>query len=321
MSTGGAWAGFPQIRKSPWPALGSPGSLPAMTTEEHFDPSVPFLRADGLRAGMSRRQLQNARFRSFARDVVVPNEGPMDTVARCAALRLVLPPRAMFSHLTAAELCKIPAPRDPLIHLSVVSEFEPRIDGVVGHRALELPDPQFACGLPVTPPGRTFVDLAARLDLRSLVAAGDALARLSGSKAELTAAVEHGAKRRGIRLARTALRFVDPRADSAPESHLRMLLILAGFPPDLVNEYVYDEQGRIVAKPDLAYLVRLALEYEGAHHLREQRQWDSDIRRDASYQDSDWYLIKVTKTALYEHPDQLVRDVGAVLAQRRWRAP
>lgn len=291
-----------------------------MTETTHFEPDGPFRRADALCAGLTRRQLQGRSYRSVARGVLLPRDRPLDLVARCSAMRLILPSQVMFSHHTAAELHRVPAPRDALIHVSLVCPYEPRIAGVVAHRVLELPDAHLVQGLRVTSPGRTFVDLAGRLDLPALVAAGDALARMTGSTEDLQMAIDAGTKRRGIRLAREALRYVDLRADSAPESHLRLLLTQAGLPPDLVNEEIVDEFGRRIAKPDIGYWVQLALEYEGRHHQLDPRQWESDIQRDAAYQDADWHLIKVTAAMLYQRPHQLVEQVAQVLRRRGWRA-
>jgi hypothetical protein len=297
-------------------------NLHAMTT--HFispDEGGPFRVADAVATGMTRGKLQGSRYRSLARGVVIPREQLLDFRARCAGMRLILPDRAIFSHHTAAQLYGVPAPRDSLLHISLISEIEPRIQGVSAHRVLELPQPRWIHGLPVTSPGRTFVDLASKLDLYALVEAGDALARLAGSKDELELAISQGRGRRGIRLAREAFKLIDPRADSAPESRMRVLLTLAGFPPDLVNEEIHDERGCYLFKPDNGYWVKLGLEYEGSHHRVDERQWDRDIDRDARYQSENWHLIKVTKSLLYERPQELVARVAAVLHQRGWHPP
>lgn len=278
----------------------------------------PFRRDDALATGLTLRQLQSRRYRPIARGVHIESAASLDLRTRCEAMGLVMPDRSIFSHYTAAELYDVPIPADALIHISLVSPIEPRIEGVAAHRVQDLGRVWTVGGFPVTSPGRTFVDLAARLDLFGLVAAGDRLARRAGSTADLQEAIASGTKRRGIKLARTAVKLVDPRADSAPESRMRLLLVRAGLPPPQVNEVIYDRNGRWIAKPDISYLrPRLGIEYEGAHHLLDQRQWDRDIERDAAYRDNDWYLIKVTKTLLFERPDELVRMVADALERRR----
>ncbi len=283
-----------------------------------FD-ALPFLRRDGLSSGLSRRQLQGKRFRSVARGVMVPSAVPLDLRTRCQAMGLLLPDAAIFSHHTAAQLYCAPIAADTTLHVSLVSSVEPRIEGATAHRVQELGPVWQTGGQPVTSPGRTFVDLAARLDLPSLVAVGDNLLRRPDALETFHSALTNGTKRRGIRLARRAFTLLDPRADSAPESHLRLLLTLAGYPPDLVNEPLYDSNGDQWAKPDCGYLIRLSLEYEGAHHREDSRQWERDIRRDNRYRDRDWHLIRVTKSLLYRHPEELVAEVADVLRRRRWR--
>lgn len=311
---------YPQARNPSWTSTGCSPIVQRMSSHSSFTPDGPFRRADALKSGLTRRQLQSSAFTSFARGVMLPSDRPLDIVTRCRAARLTVPERSVFSHHTAAELYGIPAPRDALIHVSLISDVEPRITGMSAHRVLELPAPNWVHGLPVTTAGRTFVDLAAKLDLPGLVAAGDALAGVTGSIDDLRAALGPGVRRRGIRNARLALRFIDPRARSAPESHLRLLLARAGFPPDLVNEQILDEHGRYLFEPDLAYWVRLALEYEGRHHQQDPRQWESDVDRDARYRDERWHLIKVTSTMLYQHPERLVAQVAEALRDLGWRA-
>ncbi|MGQ0842644.1 MAG: hypothetical protein ACT4QF_00780 [Sporichthyaceae bacterium] len=290
-----------------------------MPDHSPLPPDGPFRRKLALDAGLSRRHLDSIAYTPFARGVLLPIDRPMDIGARCRAARLLVPDRSVFSHNTAAELYAVPAPRDTQIHVSLISEIEPRIAGISAHRVLELPAPNWVQGFPVTSPGRTFVDLAGRLDLPNLVAVGDALSRLSGSTDDIRTAINAGSKRRGIRLAREAFAYLDPRAASAPESHLRLLLTRAGFPPDLVNEPIADEDGRWIAEPDIGYWVELALEYEGRHHQLDPRQWEADIERDARYQAANWHVIKVTAAMLYQRPQQLVAQVAKVLQNRKWR--
>ncbi len=284
-----------------------------------FSPSKPFLSQDARSAGLTARQLQNRRFQSVARGVKVPTDTPLDLRTRCAAMGLVLADGVVFSHHTAAKLYGAPIAADSQLHVSLVSPIEPRIEGVSPHRVLELGPVWQVAGLPVTSPGRTFVDLAARLDLPGLVEVGDGLLRLPSARETFDLALERGTKRRGIRLARLAYPLLNPRSDSAPESRLRLLLTQAGFPPDYVNEPMCEDDGYQWAKPDLGYLVRLALEYEGAHHRDDPRQWQSDIGRDNRYADHDWHLIKVTAAMLYQRPEQLVAEVARVLRRRGWR--
>lgn len=283
-----------------------------------FYRGVPFLTQDAMLAGVTARQLQGRGFQSVARGVKVPTDEPLDLRTRCAAIGLVLGDGAVFSHHTAAQLHQAPIAADSLLHISLTSAIEPRIDGVSAHRVRELGPIWRVAGIPVTSPGRTFVDLAGRLDKPSLFEAGDQLLKLPSARPTFELALASGVKRRGIRLARAVYPLLNPRSDSAPESRLRLWLTEAGYPPDYVNEPMYDDDGSQWAQPDLGYVVRLALEYEGAHHREDPEQWRRDIGRDNRYADHDWQLLKITAPMMYR-PEQLVANVVRILHRRGWR--
>ena len=85
---------------------------------------------------------------------------------------------------------------------------------------------------------------------------------------------------RGIRLAREAADLVRRGVDSPMESRLRLLLVLAGLPEPEVGRPVYSADGGWLAQPDLSYpALKIAIEYDGGHHLQDARQWQRDIRR------------------------------------------
>jgi hypothetical protein len=73
---------------------------------------------------------------------------------------------------------------------------------------------------------------------------------------------------RGTRRARRGVGLADGRAESPPESSLRVLPRLAGLTPG--PQYVVrDAEGRFVARVDLAFPEqRVAVEYDGAWHGR-----------------------------------------------------
>ncbi len=264
-----------------------------------------YTRAQALGSGLTRSQLDEGRtMRRIARNLHVPADQPDGLWERCRALRLVLPGDAVFSHYTAAALLRVPVPDEPLIHVCTAQAVEPRIGGVVAHRIRTLPetDVQSHYGLPITTPGRTFLDLAGRLDFLSLLIAGDPLARLDPrGVCGLAEAVARGTGRRGVRLARAALPLLDPASKSPAETKLRFLVVVTGgLPKPVCNAPVYDDGGEWLAEIDIQWPdILFGLEYEGAHH-REQRQWELDIKRDENVRDIDWVVMKVTATDLYQ---------------------
>jgi hypothetical protein len=280
----------------------------------------PFRCRDGIAAGLTSRQVNGPRFRLVAKDVHVPNDVELDLPTRCAAFQLAVDVPLVFSHFTAAELYGVPIERDSKLHISIRAEVEPRMRGLVAHRVLDLGDVWTVRGLPTTSPGRTFVDLASKLDIVSLVGAGDVLARRSSS-AEIDRAISLAPGRRGVRLAREARALINPASKSIMETRTRLLLVFAGIPAFDVNRPAIGLNGRQFAEPDLGrHDVLVAVEIEGGHHQSDPLQWERDIGRDARYRDNGWYLIKVTKYDIFERPEWIVEQVTIALRSRglRW---
>lgn len=241
------------------------------------------------------------------------------------------------SHVTAAKLWGIYLPAmaeaDERIHLTRPAEDNrPRRPGVRGHRAaLAEHDVVRMFGAAVTSPARTWVDLAETLRLEDLVAAGDSLLRRFDAPwrdAEISApdplssvdaiaeAVARRAGRRGVRRAREALPLLRAGADSAPESKLRLAIIQAGLPEPTVNQWIVDAHGKRVSRPDLQYAVlRIALEYEGAHHLLDPEQWNRDIDRDDRLRAMGWTVLRFSKEHLRpEHLPVTMAKIRTALA-------
>jgi hypothetical protein len=204
-----------------------------------------------------------------------------------------------------------PVPDEPLLHISTRATVEPRIDGVVAHRLRDLGPVHTLNGLRLTSPARTFVDLAAFLDLTNLVCTGDVLAlREPAGVQALREQLLLGSGRRGIRLARRAIDLVNPRSKSYMESKLRLILVLAGLPEPDVNEVVYDIHGTWIACPDLAWRpVLLGLQYEGNHHRVDPRQWHSDINRDEAMVELGWTILRITSDDVNVNPAATVARI------------
>jgi very-short-patch-repair endonuclease len=74
--------------------------------------------------------------------------------------------------------------------------------------------------------------------------------------------------------------------------------------------------GGLIGIVDLAYPAhRVAIEYEGEHHLTDPAQWAKDILRYERLIAAGWLPIRVTKDELFRHPDRLVTRVRAALGR------
>lgn len=104
---------------------------------------------------------------------------------------------------------------------------------------------------------------------------------------------------RGTAAARSALPLLRHGVDSAPECLLRLLIVGAGLPEPDVNRWIVDRDGRRISRPDLHYRERrIAMEYEGEHHLTDPRQWSRDIERDERLRALGWTVLRFTKAHL-----------------------
>lgn len=122
---------------------------------------------------------------------------------------------------------------------------------------------------------------------------------------------------RGIVSARAALRLARPGTDSIPETDLRLLLVRAGLPCPVVNLPIFDDLDRVLFWLDLAYEEsKTAIEYDGAVHVSDRRQMESDATRRRILEDQGWRLITVTSSDLVKNPLSIIASVRRALTRR-----
>jgi len=171
----------------------------------------------------------------------------------------------------------------------------------------------------VTSGARVYVDLAEHLREPELVILGDALLR-AGLANEVTLAerVDCAAGRRGVVRARDALRYLDPRAQSAPESLVRYFLASSEMPAPTPQIPIRNAFGLVVAHADLGYEEwRVLVEYEGRQHS-EGDQFSRDIERYSRMVADGWAVLRFSSVHL-QRPHLIVERVRATLVARGWR--
>ncbi|AJT42038.1 endonuclease domain-containing protein [Psychromicrobium lacuslunae] len=288
-------------------------------------------------AGLGRGRLQGKDLLIASRGIRVP-WGVEQDFQRAVAPLFKLSPESVACLGTAARLWRLPLPAwmqgEQRLHLARVnSSTVPRRFGVVGHR-LRLSEDEISAssGIPLTGRSRTWLDLAALLSIEELVAVGDALVnshrRAFGPTkaawvdlADLVAVVRRHSGARGVRNARIALALVRVGADSAPETYLRLAASRVGLPEPELNVAILDESGCEVAWPDLAFReFRVAIQYDGAHHLSVEQQ-ASDARRDNASAAAGWISIRISRAMVQELGYQgVMRQLVPILRARGWEA-
>ncbi len=284
----------------------------------------PFLGSVAVGAGLvTKAQLRSAAWQRLFRDVYADAGWPVDHVLRVRGAALLLPPAAVISGRSAAHLygARLADPDDPV---TVATPGKWR--GPAGIRAatrVHAPaDVRIFKGVPITTPLATAYELARDRPLEEAVVWLDALGharnlRPSDIRDHLAARPRYT----GWRQAAEAIALCDPRAESPPESRVRLWLTLAGLPPPVPQHIVLDGRGQFVARVDLAWPeLGIALEYDGQWHA-DPAQLSRDRRRIRALNALGWYVFPVTSADLHD-PAALVAQVRELLIQHaRSRSP
>ncbi len=276
-----------------------------------------FRGSEAIEAGLvTRRQLAGPRFRRVFRDVYVPASAALTHELRCQCAALVLPADAVITGRSAATLRGVPLalPSDPL---EVVAGLRTRMFRRTGVdlRRCELNADEAApwSRIGLATRRRTAFDLLLDRELPDAVADLDAALRAAlVGRAEMEVYVKdrHDC---GIVQARRALELADPRAQSRPESRMRVHLVLDGLRPEV--QFPVCHRGSWVATVDLAFpRQRLAVEYDGVWHGA-PLQVGSDRERLNRLHAAGWQVVFVTREHLRE-PHRMVCTVRVALQAR-----
>jgi very-short-patch-repair endonuclease len=228
-----------------------------------------------------------------------------------------LPAGAAFSGRTAAWLHGLDlAPCDPI----EVTIPEPlgsgrRAGARVSRSALSKDDIVLRRGLPATSALRTVVDLGGSDPLTDGVVAVD-LALHFGlvTIADLRMHIAEHPGAKGVARLRRAVELAEPKTESAMETRLRILLVLARLPRPEVQVSIHDDRGRFLGRPDLLYRLQgLAIEYDGGNH---RDRLVEDNRRQNGLIAAGLRVLRFTAADVYGNPDLIVIQVRHALAAR-----
>jgi len=252
--------------------------------------------------------------------VRAPHTVSADLARRCRMFQLRLPHDAFFSGATAALLLEVPLPYEletDELDVTVPSPMRsPHAKGISGHsRQVLASDIIETNGVRHSAPPRLWCELAGRLELGDLVAAGDHLIdhrRALATRADLAARLTTGDRITRSRRLRAALPLLHERSESRPESRLRLILALGGLPaPQINHTTVLCDSGRYV-RPDFRFpRERVILEYQGDYH-RTKRQWRADMTRRSRLEAVGWVVVELNADDL-KQPVELCARVGAIL--------
>lgn len=226
---------------------------------------------------------------------------------------MVLPADAVLTGRSAAVVHGV-----PLAHagdlVEVVGRRRYRHQGVYP-RDLTMHPAEYVVwnGIRLATPTRTAFDLLARNPTQRGVAYCDALIHNGLVGRTDIARFVNGHSYHGVKRARRSLLLLDGRAESIPESVLRVVLVQDGLHPTPQLE-VFDGSG-FVARVDLAFPREMVVvEYDGAWH-GEPEQRPHDRARRERLQSSGWRVIVVTAHRLANDRKGILAEVRAALCR------
>ncbi len=290
-----------------------------MTIAKGAHQAIPVARGPAIAVtNESRAGFRGAQWWSPTSGVRLPDDR-RELTDVCDAV-LVAVPAAVFSGATAAKLWQVPIPiaMTKSIEISVPdAHIEIRRPGLRCRRR-DIPSASITVlnGRPILTPARLFVDFGRELQLEWLVAFGDAALRAGLlCQPEIVRALAECTGHRGIVRARQALRLLDARAESPRESITRVILKQAGIDALEPQHEVFDENGVFVARVDLAVVdSRIAVEYDGVHHLTPEQQAKDAIRRQRLAM-LGWLEVTLNSQDIHQ-PERLISRVRTALDRR-----
>ncbi|MEV6230278.1 DUF559 domain-containing protein [Saccharopolyspora shandongensis] len=273
-----------------------------------------FTRVEALQAGLTDHDLRNPEYCRVIHGVYRTSETILTHELRCRAVAMKLPPGAVITGKSAATLHGVPLarPQDPV---EVLVKGCKRLHGIrcwaVRHYEFESIE---WSGVRLATLERAALDILMRNSLPQAVGLCDMLLHAGVIDKDTIGRYLEGRHDYGIRRARRAFEFLDHRAESPPESVLRVMFVMAGLNPVPQLE-IPGENGSLL-RADLGFdEARVLVEYDGAWHA-DPEQFRRDQQRLRWLRANGWHVIVVTAEDLAKAPQRIVDAVQAAVRRR-----
>jgi very-short-patch-repair endonuclease len=264
---------------------------------------------------MSRHQLR-LEYRRVARGVWLRNDQPL-TFERHSIAAGMVNDDAVLCGWSAAHFWGNPyRPEHARPEITAPIEGNRRYDGICVRRVqLDADEVVDIDGIRLTSLPRTCIDLGRFNSREEAVSALDAMARQRPSMLDvIRVELKRWENHWGIGKAITALRLVNPLAESPWETRLRLILCDEGMRGFVLQHEVLGGMYRLdIAWPHL----KVAVEYDGAHH-RDGEQHARDLERWNRLRAEGWVVIAVTARNIMSGRTDFVRQLRAELGTRGW---
>jgi len=230
--------------------------------------------------------------------------------------------KAVISGRAAAAVWEFEGYWRSRVELSGCSGLSPPA-GVVYRQVKQLrqADVTVRRGIRVTSAARTLLDLTPVVPPRTLERTLDeALRKRMVTIEVLHRCIERNGSRGRERIAQLRALLAERRdqlaVDSALESDVARALRESGMPRP-VKRYRVIEANHFIAEVDLAWpSKKVAIQVHGSSFHRQPRTWENDQRVENRLQLHGWFVAKITRRMIEEHPEQCLELVARALAKR-----
>jgi hypothetical protein len=278
----------------------------------------PFRATEAIAGGLvTASQLRSSVWRRLFPGIVVAADIAVTPMLLIRAASLWLPADAAFTGRSAARAWGVEF-GDASDPVEVICPRRIRSTNGVAVRVSRLDADETSTyrGLRVTTPLHTAWEIARARPEAEAVGWVDGLARRRHlAPADLCTHATRHVGEMGSRRAGATLTLADSRAESPPESHLRVAIVRGGLPAP-VPQFSVIVRGYFIARVDLAWPAwRFAVEYDGQWHA-DRGQLHRDRTRVRELNAAGWYVYPVTREDMYDLP-RLIGHIGALLTLRR----
>lgn len=246
----------------------------------------------------------------------------LDVRTRAAAAILVAGKNAVLSGPTAVALHGCSAAESADVHLTIPYSRSVRSrPGLVVHQNFYiLEDVVHVRGLPIFALDLALADFLCDGPRRAAFASLDQA--LLGLSEQGAAVLRNGIRqhladrddRRGVTRALMLTDLATGKADSPPESWIRLIVVEAGFPVPEAQYEICSVDGRLVYLLDLAWPeLRIALEYDGFAAHEDRKAYDAE--RDERLAGRGWIVLRARAEDLRD-PSRLLGELRVAFDQR-----
>ncbi|MFE0747806.1 endonuclease domain-containing protein [Gordonia sp. NPDC058843] len=191
--------------------------------------------------------------------------------------------------------------------------------GTITHR-FDI-DPSDWCvvdGVRVTTPLRTAFDIGRMQPAWLALGYLDSLARATDlDNLAVARYADAQRRRRHVRQIRELASLIDDRAESPPESWVRLLMFRSELPTPDLQIVVTDRSGNPFARIDLGYeALKIGVEYDGEDFHSSPEQSARDEARDASLREQGWIMIRVDRRRLRDEPFGIIVEIIKAMKAR-----